>query len=224
MKTNGGLDHISRAVGGDVVGVTGTATATSATTLTDSGAAFPTAGSGYTGHFVVAASNVYGVVVSNTATVLTIDYWHTPGAPGTVASTPSGTAVYTILPGGAPAWYLALTANSNAPSATDTMLATTAGGTTNAEIWNASGGLNRVKAAYAHTNGTATYTISNTFTANSNDGASNVINKIGIFAQGVTAVPTSSTAGTLLYTTAVSSPPTLISGDTLLLTDTISLS
>jgi hypothetical protein len=107
------------------------------------------------------------------------------------------------------------------------MLATALAGTTPQEIWNASGGLNRVKVTYAHTNGTATYTLSNIFTANSSDGASNAVNKIGIFCTSggpFSAQPTSTTSGIMLYTTAVTSGPTLVSGDQLTLTDTITIS
>jgi hypothetical protein len=115
------------------------------------------------------------------------------------------------------------------------MLATTVAGTTPAEIWNSGGGLNRQKAAYAHTNGTATYTITGSYTANGSDGASNNIQKAGIFVHTVPKVtgptngntgaqPTSTTSGIMLYETAVPSPPTLVSGDSLTVTDTITIS
>jgi hypothetical protein len=120
-----------------------------------------------------------------------------------VSSTSSnGTGTY------AAANYIALTANSTAPSSSDTTLT--------GEINNASGGLNRAQATYAHTVGASTYTLSKTFTANSNDGSSNTINKIGIF--------NASSSGTLVYEDAVTSPPTLVSGDSLTITNTVTVS
>lgn len=209
MKVNSGNDFQASVMGGSAnIGETGTATATSATTLTNSGATFPTANLGYTGHIVVAGSSplVYGVITSNTGTVLTVDKWYTVASPGgAAASTPGGTATYIILSGGQPAFWIALSTNATAPGASDTTLT--------AELNNASGGLNRAVATYAHTTGTNTYTLSKTYTANGNDGASNTIQKIGVF--------NASTNGTLVFETAVSNPPVLVSGDQLTITETV---
>src|SRR5690348_8761579 len=69
--------------------------------------------------------------------------------------------------------YLALTANSTSPSAGDTTLTS--------EITTASGGLVRAQAAYAHTNGQSTFTLSKTFTANGSDSLPVTIAKVGVF-------------------------------------------
>jgi hypothetical protein len=90
-----GLDHTDAAVVGFSVGETGTATATTATTLTRTGATWSV--NTWAGRRVYAASGVYGVIQSNTATVLTIDAWTNPGTI-TTGTTPSGTTVYVIEP------------------------------------------------------------------------------------------------------------------------------
>jgi hypothetical protein len=102
-----GRDMVARAVGGDTLGYSGTATGTTVTSLTDSGASFtassggPPALGGLVGHVVVSAG-VYGTIISNTTTALTVDQWHSPTAPETVGSTP-GNVAYVVVPGGFPA-------------------------------------------------------------------------------------------------------------------------
>src|SRR4051812_46261341 len=132
--TNIGKDAVSRLVGGDPAGIADTATATSATSITATGTPFtassggPPANGGLVGHIVVAgttaANFAYGVVLSNTTSVLTIDQWHSLTAPETVATTPSATAPYVVLPGGAPCFYMGITTDATAFAATDTTLAT----------------------------------------------------------------------------------------------------
>lgn len=105
--------------------------------------------------------------------------------------------------------YIALTANSTSPNASDTTLT--------AEIATASGGLIRATATYAHTNGTATYTLTKTFTANGNDSLPVTIAKIGVF--------NASSSGTLAWTTLLSTTATISAvGDALTITDTITVS
>lgn len=232
-QTTNGKDHIARALGGDDAGRTGSGgTVTYTTTvLTDTGAAFTASTAdaqtvqkgGLVGHYVVSGA-VYGIVVSNTTTALTVDYWHNATAPGTTGTTPSASAAYIVLAGSAPAWYIGMTQNgTNGSVGANSKL--TANGTTLDEIWNASGVLNRAKAAYSHTNGTATYSLSTgNLTTNANDPGSITINRIGIFANGLTAAPTNTTTGTMLFETAVTSPPTLVTGDTVNITDTITIS
>jgi hypothetical protein len=96
---------------------------------------------------------------------------------------------------------MALTADSAAPSATDTTLASEL--TTN--------GFARAQGTYAHTGGSSTYTLSKTFSCT---GGSTTINKEGVLA--------AQNGGVLTFESAEPSPPTLISGDSL--TQTVSVS
>jgi hypothetical protein len=111
--------------------------------------------------------------------------------------------------GTATAQYLALTANTTTPAPADTTLT--------GEIATASGGLVRALATYAHTTGTSVLTLTKTFTANGSDSLPVTVAKIGLF--------TASSAGTMVYETALSPTATLsASGDTLTITHTITLS
>jgi hypothetical protein len=105
--------------------------------------------------------------------------------------------------------YVALTANNSAPSAGDTTLT--------GEITTASGGLVRAQATYAHTGGTATYTLSKTFTTNGFDVLPVTIAKTGTF--------NAASVGTMAFETLLSSTATLTgSGDQLVYTDTFTVS
>lgn len=124
--------------------VTGSGTAPTATTWTAAtGAALPTAtssagNSGLQGHvlFVVntlassAFTNpVFGVIMSNTATVITVDQWYActtstasglAGAiTGAAGTTPSANSAAFILPMAAWAAWIALSTDSTAPAAAD---------------------------------------------------------------------------------------------------------
>jgi hypothetical protein len=104
--------------------------------------------------------------------------------------------------------WVALTANATAPAAGDTTLT--------GEITTAGGGLIRKAGTYAHTTGAASYTITTVFTANGSDSLPVTIAKRGIF--------DASAAGNMVFETLVSPTATLsASGDSLTLTDTISL-
>lgn len=105
--------------------------------------------------------------------------------------------------------WVALTANATAPGAGDTTLT--------AEIATGGGGLIRQAGVYAHTGGTATYTITTTFTANGSDSLPVTIAKRGLF--------DASSAGNMVYETLLSATATLsASGDSLTLTDTVTIS
>jgi hypothetical protein len=212
MRVNGGADSQASAMAGDVAGMTGTATASSATSLTATGTPF--VASAYIGHIVVttSAAMAYGVITANTTSVLTVDQWYAPGSPGGAATTtPTATTTYTVLPGNAPSWYMALTTNSSAASATDTTLAS--------EITTAGGGLIRKLATYAHTTGAASYSLAATFTVNGSDtGLPVTIAKIGIF-NSVVGATGRMQFETLLGTSAVLSAI----GDAVTITDTVSL-
>ena len=109
---------------------------------------------------------------------------------------------------GSPANYVGLTANATAPAAGDTTLT--------AEIATAGGGLIRKQGTYAHTAGTASFTLTTTFTANGTDVLPVTIAKRGVF--------TAATSGTMSYEALVSPTATLsASGDQLTLTDTFNL-
>lgn len=231
--TNNGRDAVARLVGGDSLSAIGTATGSSATSLTDSGASFtassggPPALGGLVGHIVVAGSTAanltYGVIISNTSTALTIDQWHSVTAPETAASTPSTTAPYVVLPGGAPCFYMGISVATRAFNAADTVLSND--GTTVSELWFSGGGLRRRLASWAHTNGTATYTVANTFTANGSDTLPQTIAKVGVFQHFVNATVTTSNSGILLFNTNLSSTATLsASGDNVAITDTVTIS
>jgi hypothetical protein len=117
-------------------------------------------------------------------------------AAGVMGSTSSnGTGAY------AAANYIGVTANAAAAVATDTTLA--------GEV--ATGTLARVQASYAHTNGTSSYTLTNTFTSD----RSITLAKIGIF--------NASSDGTLVFETLLATTAVLVSGDQCLCQDTISL-
>lgn len=105
--------------------------------------------------------------------------------------------------------YLALTANATAPAAGDTTLT--------AEIATGGGGLIRAQAAYAHTTGQSTFTLSKTFTANGSDALPVVVAKIGVF--------NAASTGTMGFETLLSTTATVsASGDALTVTDTFTLS
>jgi hypothetical protein len=187
----------------------GAATGSSATTLTNSGAAFPTSGQGLAGQIVCCWISttvmVYGVIVSNTSTALTVDQWYnvasTTGAAGT---TPATTAPYAILPGQNPAAWLAVTQNATAPSSADTTLT--------AELVTADWA--RAVGSYSHTAAATTYVLVHLWTSAS----SVTINKEAVFGAANT-----TGGGVMPFESAEPSPPTLISGDTLNQTVTITI-
>lgn len=230
LKTTNGIDHAARVLGGDRFGETGTATGSSATSLTNSGASFPASSGGppenggYVGHIVLADASpqVYGIIIANSGTVLTIDYWHSPATPGAQASTPGTTAKYTVLPGGAGAFWMGFSVSSDTADVADTFLDN--GGSISEIFGTFNTGLSRQPVTYAHTLGASTYTLSKEYTAIGADGASNTITKIGIFANGVLTTPSASNSGVLLFTTDLTNTATLISGDKITPTDTITLS
>jgi len=109
----------------------------------------------------------------------------------------NGTGLY------ASARYLAVTENATAPADADTALA--------GEL--TAFGFARASAAYAHTTGASTYTL--TLTMTSTDATTRTLQKIGVL--------NATSAGTLVFSTAIPSPPTLVSGDAVTFTNTVSL-
>lgn len=100
-----------------------------------------------------------------------------------------------------PADYIGLTADATAPNAGNTTLTS--------EV--TSGSLSRAQAAYAHTNGTATYTLTKTFTSDQTI----VVAKLGVF--------NANTGGTLVFETLLNAVASLVSGDQLAITETVTL-
>jgi len=192
---------------GNPLGISGTASATTVTSLTGTGFT----ASAYIGQMVVAGT-VYGIITANTTTVLTVERWVNPATPGGAAgSTPSGTTTFSIVPGQAPAAFMALTANSGAPASGDTALT--------GEITTAGGGLIRKLASFAHTAGTATYTEAATFTANGTDALPVTLAKVGMF-------PTlTGASGIMVFETLMSATATMsTSGDQVTNTQTVTIS
>lgn len=141
LRLNVGRDQQQRiAMFGDfgtglnALAATGTATAATATTYTAAASSFPTATSaagnaGLQGHLVFVADSiasfafvnpVIGVILSNTATVLTIDQWSAVPITGAVGTTPTTTAAAPlILPSLAAMRWAGLSTSAAAAAATD---------------------------------------------------------------------------------------------------------
>ncbi len=187
----------------------GAATASGATSLTNSGAAFTTAGQGLAGQVVVCWISttvmVYGIIVANTATVLTVDQWYN-GASTTAAAgtTPAATAPYIILPFQGSAQWMAVTQNATAPTTADTVLT--------AEITTADWA--RAVGTYAHTAAASTYTLVHLWTSTTTV----TINKEAQFGA---CNPTG--GGVMPFESAEPTPPSLVSGDTLQNTITVTI-
>jgi hypothetical protein len=147
---------------------------------------------------------VYGNIISNTTSVATIDQWWT--AVDGVGTTPSSTCGFIIGAGGiGSVRFMALTTDAGAAAAADTALAT--------EITTNGGG--RALATYAHTMGAATCTLQKAYTIT---GTLTAIHKMGLFCS-----QTAST-GPLVFETVLNADATVVNGDTLTVTDTITFS
>lgn len=107
-----------------------------------------------------------------------------------------------------PAVYIGLTADATAASATSTTLTT--------EI--VTGTLVRAIATYAHTNGTNTYTLTKTFTSDQTV----TIAKIGVF-NGAGPGGAASDSNALVFETLLNATASLVSGDQLQITETVTL-
>jgi hypothetical protein len=202
---NGGRDQAANMLGGALgFGVSGTiATASSATSLTATGTPF--VASAYIGQIVVAEEStnapVHATIVSNTSSVLTVDAWR--NGDDSAGNTPGSTANYHIIAGSAPARYIALTENASAPAAGDTALT--------GEI--TTGGCGRALGLYAHTLGASTYTLSKTFSVSSTF----LIHRAGLF-------PVSTASSSVIaFSTALNADASVISGDSLAVTWTVTL-
>lgn len=219
LRTNAGEDFQAKVMGGDVFtnsSVSGNATATSATSMTNSGASWTT--DMWRGHIVAMGPNnsgtgsrAYGIVVSNTATVLTIDKWYDPAAPGgAAATTPNATGNYIILPGGGPAWWMALTEDTT-QTINDAQTALTG-----ELVVGTSAGLERALCTYAHTTGVNSYTLTKQYTLT---GATpRQVQRMAIFN-----TSRDVTGQHMLFLSAVPNPPTLVTNDQVTMTETVTI-
>ncbi len=166
---------------------------------------------GLAGMRVYAAPNtstnpvVYGNIISNTTNVITIDKWWK--ADDTTGTTPTNGDAFIVAPGGfAAARFMALTTNASAASASNTVLAS--------EI--TSNGGSRALATYAHTFGAATFTLQKAFAIT---GALTAIHRMGLF----TALSAAG-ADPMIFETVLDQDATVGNGDTLTVTDTLTVS
>jgi hypothetical protein len=215
LLTNIGRDVWSGSWGFIGAGVTtaSPATAISATTVTVTGTPLTasnlaTPQLGLAGQRVfmpltgLTTAPVYGNIVSNTTSVITVDKWWTVA--DATATTPASTSGLIVAPGGmAGIRFMALSTNASAASASDTTLAS--------EVTTNGGG--RVLATYAHSFGGTTLTLSNTF---SFSGTVTAVHKGGLFA-----ALTSAGADPMIYETVFNLDFTVGNGDTAACTWTI---
>lgn len=206
LLTNSGRDLVSAGIGAaGINNGTNVATGSSATSLTDTGEAWTT--DAYKGWTVIAEEGtntpVHGNIGSNTGTVLTIDSWK--NADDSAGTTPGTTANYAIYPTCRPR-FMALTENASAANASNTALT--------GEI--TTGGASRALATYAHTGGTATLTLQKAFSITASFPA---IHRMGLFTAG-----TLTAAGIMVFESVLNADANVINGDTLTVTDTITLS
>lgn len=122
-------------VGGSGVGngLSGALTASSATTATPAGGGLTTAGTsagntGLQGKIICVGPNnagagsfVFGVIVSNTATVITVDQWYAIPVTGAAGVTPNATGNYFVLPGMSWAAWVGLSTSVAAAAAGDVL-------------------------------------------------------------------------------------------------------
>ncbi len=196
----------------------GNATSTSTTSLT-AASGFPTSANGLAGQIVVAGPNasgagskVYGVITSNSATVLTVDQWYDPtSTTGAAGAQPNATCSYVVVPGQGPASWLAVTDSVFSPATSDQSL-----NTQGTEL--ASAGFSRAVASWAHTHAASTYTLVHLWTAS----GTKTINNEGV-SGAATILTTPNFGGVFPFESAEPSPPTLVSGDTLTNTITVTI-
>lgn len=206
LLTNAGRD-LRAAAEGNAVPKGGSFTAATATSATPGGGGMTT--DQYKGWRVYATgaaitdAPVYGNIGSNSATVLTVDTWWASGTDTPGAATPSATAGYVVQPG-VFGRFLAVSTDATAAAATDTTLTS--------EV--TTGGLGRKKATYAHTAGTADYTLTAAFSVT----ASFTIRKAALLTASTTAA-----AGVMVRVALLPTAAVLVAGVTFTVTATVSI-
>ncbi len=201
-----GRDLVAAALGAaGVNNGSNVATGASATSLTDTGEAWTT--DQFKGWTVIAEETtntpVFGNIGSNTGTVLTIDAWR--NGDDSTGTTPGATANYLIIPTCRPR-YMALTENASAAAAGNTTLT--------GEI--TTGGASRALATYAHTNDAATFTLQKAYSITAPFPA---IHRMALFTASNTTA-----AGIMVFESVLNADANVINGDTLTVTDTVTLS
>lgn len=219
LLTNIGRDVVSSWMGGFIgAGVTtaSPSTAISSTSITTTGTPLTASNLGtpqlgvasfrvYASPHTTTNAPVYGNVISNTTSVVTVDKWW--NVDDTTGTTPTSGDGFIIAPGGiASVRFMALTTNSSAASASDTTLAS--------EITN--NGASRALATYAHTQGAATFTLQKAYSIT---GTLTAIHKMGLFC-----ALSSAGADPMVFETVLNQDATVGNGDTLTVTDTITVS
>lgn len=162
----------------------------------------------WAGKLVITATQVYGVIVSNSATALTVDQWYNPATPtGAAGTTPAANTAFVILGGAAPANVMALTNTvSFTPAATDTTLS----GEQTAN------GLGRKFATFTYTTGASSYQQATTWTYT----GSGAVTLTGI----ATFDCLTQSAGVMLHETAFGTSATVsANGDQLTATQTVTM-
>jgi hypothetical protein len=178
MITNKGKVLWANAIGDLGNGFTGTVKASSSTTL-EAASAPKWVAKQFVGQDVYSGS-VVGTVLSNTETVLTVARWEnlpTAANPSHSRKEEAGEApvvssAYSIVSGATPAAWIAVSADTETPLATNETL--------KGEIKTSEGGLIRALAAF-HYLGSNEYEVKATFTANAHDSVPVTLAKIGIF-------------------------------------------
>ena len=211
-------DWLAKAMG-ESPGSMGTWAVQSGGTLTSTGitglTSVPT--SGLAGSFVVVLGDTnhnmaYGTILSSTATSVVVDQWvdatSTTGA--AINPLPTGTLYMMILPGSVPACYMGVSGTNYVPSTSDQYL--------NTELV-AGTGFSRAAGTYAHSTTTSTYTLVHLWTS---------LNTYTIYAEAQFNSPNVTNTqnavwGCMPFTSAEPSPPTLVAGDTLQNTVTITM-
>lgn len=218
--TQNGRDLVARQMGGGLVGASGVSTtAPGATAYTLDGVSAPGSTSAYTGQRIIAGSSAVGSVwaniISNTNAsppVLTVDRWYNAATPGGAAATTPLAGPWMITDGGAPAWFVGLSASAGAPGSAPNTNTSLPG-----EITSGGGGLIRKIAPWAHTASAQTWTLTPVYTANGSDSLPVTIASYGVFC---TLIVGDTTANMLYYNTISPTATLSSSGDQLTLTIT----
>lgn len=215
-RPDAGMDWLHRTMGGYIFAGTsnyGTTTSISATSLTDTGKTWTTddliGARVYMPVTGVTTQPVYGNILDNTGTVITIDQWNKYD--DTAGTTPANGNAYVITNGCGPARFIGLT-NEQASHPNEVGASTT---TLTTEI--TTNGLARALATFAHTATQETYTLVKQWTAT----GSQSVHRAGNFTGGLSGG--SVAGGVMVAGTCLNQDATLGVNDTLQVTWTWTL-